>query len=321
MVAIHGYHDRILRVDLTAGAWAAEAPGAALWRAYLGGGGLGACYLLREVPPGADPLGAANKLFLMTSVLNGAPLSGLNRYSAIAKSPLTGGYGESEAGGYWGPELKAAGFDGIALEGAAAHPVYLWVHDGTCEIRDARHLWGRLADEVQHTLEGEHGSRVRVLQTGVAGERRVRYAALVNQQRHFHGRGGLGAVLGAKNLKAIVCRGTQRLRPADPEAFKQVLRWWREHYDQSTDRRHLYGTAGIAPALDADGILPTRNFRDGHFEQVGEISGQRMSETILKNAGTCFACAVACKREVEVAERGVTVEYGGPEYETVAAHG
>ena len=318
----YGYHGKILRVNLTSGSIDVEEPSQALYRRYLGGGGLASYYLLREVPAGADPLGPENKLILMTSVLNGTALSGCNRYSAAAKSPLTGGFGEAEAGGFWGPELKSAGYDGIIVEGEAAAPVYLWVHHGECEIRDASAYWGKLADEVQHGLETElEDKRIRVLQTGIAGENLVRFAAIVNQQRHFHGRAGLGAVMGAKKLKAVVCRGKARLELADRDGFRQVLQWWRDTYDQSQDRRHVHGTAGGVMPLDADGILPTRNFREGSFEHAEAISGERMTETILTNRGTCFACAVACKREVEVESRGVTPEHGGPEYETVGAHG
>ena len=318
----HGYHGRILRVDLTGGTTTVEEPGEALYRAHLGGGGLGTYYLLKEVPPETDPLGPENKLIFMTSVICGPPLSGANRYSAVAKSPLTDGYGESEAGGYWGPELKAAGFDGVIVEGRADTPVYLYVHDGLCEIRDASKYWGQLADVVQHGLEEEIGDKkIRVLQTGVSGENLVRYAAIVNQQRHFHGRAGLGAVMGAKQLKAIVCRGRQPVAPASKEEFRDVLRWFKETYDQAADARHDLGTAQGVMALDADGILPTNNFRDGTFEHAASISGQAMRDTILANRGTCFACAVACKREVEVEGTDITPEYGGPEYETIAANG
>lgn len=317
-----GCNGKILRVDLTAGKIGVETPGEAVYRRYLGGGGLGAYYLIREVPRGIDPLGPENRLIFMTSPLNGLPLSGANRYSAIAKSPLTGGYGESEAGGYWGPELKAAGFDGIIVEGQAKEPVYLWVHDGQVELRDASRYWGRLADQVQRGLEEELGDpRIRVLQTGIAGENRVRYAAMVNQLHHFHGRTGLGAVMGAKQLKAIVCRGHRKVEPADGAAFKEVVRWFREHYDRDHDTMHDMGTARGVRILDADGILPTRNFRGGSFAQAAAISGQTLRDTILVNRGTCFACAVACKREVAVPELGVTPEHGGPEYETIAAHG
>ncbi|MBI2155142.1 MAG: aldehyde ferredoxin oxidoreductase family protein [Candidatus Rokubacteria bacterium] len=271
---------------------------------------------------GVDPLGPDNVLVFTTSVINGLSLSGTNRYTAAAKSPLTGGYGESEAGGWWGPELRSAGYDGLVIRGQAKSPVYLWIKDGQVEFRDAGPYWGRLSGEVQDGLEQELGDkRIRVLQTGVAGERGVLFAAIVNQLKHFHGRCGLGAVMGAKRLKAIVVRGTKPPVAMDEEGAKRQLVWFREHYDRSKDRFHTLGSASALLALDASGILPTRNFRDGSFEHARAISGQTMRDTILVNRGTCFACAVACKREVEVKELGVTPKYGGPEYETLAASG
>jgi len=318
----YGYNGKILRVNLTDGKITVEEPGEAIYRRYLGCGGLASHYLLKEVPPGVDPFGPENKLMFMTSVINGVPISGANRYLAAARSPLTGGYGESEAGGYWGPELKAAGFDGIIVEGASEKPVYLYVHNGKCEIRDASRYWGQLADAVQHGLEEEIGDkRIRVLQTGIAGEKRVRFAAMVNQQRHFNGRCGLGAVMGAKKLKAVVCRGKGRIEAASKEGFREVLQWWRKTYDQAADGMHDLGTSRGVRGLDADGILPTRNFREGSFADARAISGEEMRDTILVNRGTCFACAVACKREVAVEGTDVTPEYGGPEYETIAATG
>ena len=275
----NGYNGKILRVDLTTGTDSVEQPDESIYRRYLGGGGLASYLLINEVASGVDPLGPDNKLIFMTSVINGVPFSGANRYLAAAKSPLTGGYGESEAGGYWGPELKAAGFDGIIVEGESAKPVYLFVHNGSCEIREASHYWGKLADEVQHGLEEELGDRrIRVLQTGVAGENRVRFAAIVNQQRHFHGRSGLGAVMGAKRLKAIVCRGKGRQEIASREAFQGVIKWWKRIYDQDADGLHDMGTSRGIRLLDADGILPTRNFRDGSFELASEITGEKMRD-------------------------------------------
>ncbi len=318
----YGYHGKILRVDLTSGHTAAEEPGEEIYRRYLGGGGLASYYLLRELPPGVDPLGPENKLVFMTSVINGVPLSGANRYSAAALSPLTGGFGESEAGGYWGPELKATGFDGIIVEGISEKPVYLYINDGTCEIRDASRYWGQLADAVQHGLEEEIGDpKIRVLQTGISGENGVRYAAIVNQQRHFHGRCGLGAAMGSKKLKAIVCRGKTRLEMGSKEGFLGVLKWWKDTYHQEADGMHDMGTSRGIRGLDADGILPTHNFREGTFAKAADISGEEMRDTILVNRGTCFACTVACKREVEVEGTEITPEYGGPEYETIAATG
>jgi aldehyde:ferredoxin oxidoreductase len=316
------YNGKILHVDLSEERWWVEELDELIYRKYLGGGALSTYFMLRDMKPGIDPLGPDNLLIFMTSVINGLPLSGANRYTAAGKSPLTGGFGEAEAGGYWGPELKRTGYDGIIVHGRAENPVYIYIGEGVCEIRDAGKYWGKLAGEVQDELEADLGdSRINVLQTGVGGENGVLYAAIVNQLRHFHGRAGLGAVMGSKNLKAIVTRGTERVAAEEKEKANGVLKWFREHYDRDTDRMHLYGTAGGVVGLDLDGILPTRNFRDGSFEYAKEISGQRMAETILVNRGTCYACTVACKREVEVPERGVTAKYGGMEYEIIGALG
>ena len=313
---------KILHVDLTTRTTRVEEIPEPILRRHLGGGGLAAYLLLRDMPPGVDPLGPDNVLVFTTSIINGLSLSGTNRYTAAAKSPLTGGYGESEAGGWWAPELRAAGYDGIAVRGRAESPVYLWIKDGQVEFRDARPYWGKLSGEVQEGIEQELGDkRIRVLQTGISGERGVRFAAIVNQLKHFHGRCGLGAVMGAKNLKAIAVRGSKVNAPVDKVGAKSTLTFFKEHYDRARDRFHQTGTAGGLLNLEASGILPTRNFRDGSFEHAKAISGQKMAETILVNRGTCYACMVACKREVEVKELGVTPRFGGPEYESLAATG
>jgi aldehyde:ferredoxin oxidoreductase len=313
---------KLLHVDLTNRETRTEEIPEPLLRRYLGGGALAAHILLRDCPPNADPLGPDNVLVFTTSVINGLSLSGTNRYTAAAKSPLTGGYGESEAGGWWGPELRAAGWDGVVVHGASPTPVWLWIKDDKVEFRDATRYWGRLTGEVQDGIEAELGDRrVRTLQCGVAGERGVRFAAIVNQLKHFHGRGGLGAVMGSKKLKAIVVRGSKPPAAADKDGAKKQLVFFKDHYDRATDRFHQLGSSSGVLALEASGILPTRNFRDGSFEGAKDISGQKMRDTILVNRGTCYACAVACKREVEVKELGVTPKYGGPEYETLAASG
>ncbi|MBI2216641.1 MAG: aldehyde ferredoxin oxidoreductase family protein [Candidatus Rokubacteria bacterium] len=317
-----GITGKLLHVDLTTRQTRVEELPETTMRKYLGGGALAAHLLLREMRPSVDPLGPDNVLVFMTSVINGLSLSGTNRYTAAAKSPLTGGYGESEAGGWWGPELRAAGWDGVVITGQASAPVYLWIKDDTVEFRDASAVWGKLSGEVQEGLDQELGDkRIRVLQTGVAGERLVRFAAIVNRLKHFHGRCGLGAVMGAKRLKAIAVRGSKPPMAMDKDGAKGGLAWFRQHYDRSKDRFHQLGSSGGVLALEASGILPTRNFRDGSFEGARDISGQKMRDTILVNRGTCYACAVACKREVEVKDLGVTPKYGGPEYETLAAAG
>lgn len=315
------FNGKLLRVDLASGTTRVEEIPEITQRMYLGGSAMAAYYLVRELKPGIDPLGPDNILVFATGLLNGSPIAGTTRFTAAAKSPLTGGYGEGEAGGWWGPELKFAGFDGIIVTGQSPLPIYLWIADGKAELRDASHLWGKLSGEVQDALTAETDKRARVLQCGVAGERGVLLANIVNELKHFNGRTGLGAVMASKRLKAIVVRGHDKVEPKDPEGMSQALKWFREHYDREADMIHRFGTPRNVMGLSADGILPTRNFREGQFERAREISGQYMAETILTDRGTCYACAIACKRDVDVPELGVTHKYGGPEYETVAAGG
>ena len=315
------YNGKFLHINLTQGTTAMEEVSTLTHRMYLGGAAMVAYLLNRELKPGVDPLGPENVLVFATSPANGAPLSGSTRFSAAAKSPLTGGYGEAEAGGWWGPELKFAGFDAIIVKGVSPRPVYLWIRDGQAELRDAAHLWGKISGDVQDRLKKETDRRARILQCGIAGENGVRFANIVNELKHFNGRCGLGAVMGSKRLKAIAVRGSGKLEAKDPTAMAALLKWFRETYDRNTDMMHKLGTPRNVRSLNADGILPTRNFQRGQFEQAEAISGERLKETILEDEGTCFACAVACKRDVEVPELGVTSRYGGPEYETIGASG
>ena len=312
---------KYLRVDLTQGTTAVEQFPDLTYRMFMGGAAMAAAILMKELKPGVDPLGPDNVLVVSTCPLNGIPLSGTNRFTVAAKSPLTDGYGEGEAGGWWGPELKFAGFDGIIVTGASAKPVYLWIRDGQVELRDAAHIWGKLSGEVQDILTAETDKRARVLQCGIAGENGCLHANIVNELKHFNGRSGLGAVMASKKLRAIVVRGKDRLEPKDKEGMQNVLKWMREHYDREKDMLHKFGTSRNVVNMSADGILPTRNFTQGQFEKAKEISGQYMAETILTDEGTCYACAIACKREVDVPEMGVTSKYGGPEYETIGASG
>src|SRR5262245_56949534 len=213
-----GFAGKLLRLDLTSRTTEIEPIEDVVLRRYLGGGLLGVYYLMRETPPGMDPYDPAAPLMFMTSAMNGTSLSGANRYSAVAKSPLTGGFGETEAGGFWGPALKQAGFDGMIIRGRADKPVYLSIWDGHCDFHDAGRYWGQLSGEVDDGIRDElEHKRVIVLQTGVSGENRVRFAAMVNNCKHFHGRCGLGAVMGAKNLKAIAVGGKQKTSVANGE--------------------------------------------------------------------------------------------------------
>jgi len=321
----YGYHGKILHVDLTARKMEVEKPDGAFYRKYMGGSAMGAYYLLKHSPPGADPLGPENTLSLMTGVVTGAPFSGQSRVTATAKSPVTGLVGDSQSGGFWPAELKAAGFDGLVIRGRAERPVYLWVHDGEVELRDAAHLWGRFTAEVEDVIRDElEDRRIQVLQCGPAGEKGVRFGALINNANRANGRTGMGTVMAAKNLKAVAVRGHSRPDLADPEAVRAVAKWGVDNFKESgIYGMGLAGTAEIVLSQSEDGGLPTRNWSSGSFEGAEAISGQKMVETILKERDTCFGCVVRCKRVVEVTEGPFQVDprYGGPEYETIATMG
>jgi aldehyde:ferredoxin oxidoreductase len=322
-----GSNGAILRVDLTAGTSTVETFDEAFYRQYPGGKALALYHLLREMPAGADPLGPDNVLVLATGLLTGAPVSTATRFNAIARSPLTGGFGESEAGGYWGPELKMAGLDAIILTGRSPKPVWIWIRDGVAEIRDAAALWGQDPPFVQDAIRTETGEKnARVLQIGRAGENLVPYAMLMNDLRHYNGRTGMGAVMGSKNVRAIAVKGSSRyLQLAhDATALGQVgkgLSARVTEHPQSWDLR-TKGTPGLTDGLNAAGILPTRNFRMGSFEQVEGI-GWTAFEAIRSNTRTCYACAVRCKPETafEGERYSVTDTYDGPEYEAIAGFG
>ncbi|MGD2142839.1 MAG: aldehyde ferredoxin oxidoreductase family protein [Anaerolineae bacterium] len=321
----NGWNGRILHVNLTAGEVKVEKPGKTFYRKYVGGSAMGAYYLLKNTPAGADPLGPDNTLSLMVGPTTGAPFSGQSRVAATARSPQTGLVGDSQAGGFWPAELKSSGFDGVVIHGRAERLVYLWVHDGEAELRDAAHLWGRFTAEVEDRIREEQSdARVEVLQCGPAGERGVRFSALINNSNRANGRTGMGAVMASKNLKAVAVRGHSRPELADREAVKALARWGAENFkDSEVYTMGLHGTADVVLPQDEDGGLPTRNWSSGTFEGVEAISGQRMTETILTNRDTCFACVVRCKREVQVDEGPFAVDprYGGPEYETIATMG
>ena len=321
----YGYNGKILHVDLTRGNLEVEEPDEVFYRKYMGGSAMGVYYLLKHTPPGADPLGPENALSLMAGVVTGAPVSGQSRVTATARSPLSGLVGDSQAGGFWPVELKAAGFDGVVMQGKAERPVYLWVHDGEAELRDAAHLWGRFTADVEDAIREElDDERIQVLQCGPAGEKGVRFGALINYANRANGRTGMGTVMASKNLKAVAVRGRSRPELADPEAVRALAKWGADHLEGSdVEGLGLLGTAEIVLSQNKRGGLPTRNWSSGTFEEAEAISGQRMADTILRKRDTCFACVVRCKRVVEVAEGPFQVEprYGGPEYETISTMG
>ncbi len=321
----YGTTAKILRIDLTTGAWEIETLSEEFYRQYPGGKALAGYILLNEMPANVDPLSPENVLVIANGLLTGAPVSTATRYIVSARSPLTQAYGESEAGGFWGPELKMAGFEAIVVKGRASEPVYLWIQEGEqVEIRPAQHLWGLKTAEAQETIRTELGDdKIRVLQIGPAGENLVRFAGITNDLRHFNGRNGMGAVMGSKNLRAVAVRGQTRYQTMarDSSALlnlgRKLARQVKEN-PQSWDLQQR-GTPGIVEPLNAGGILPTRNFRQGAFENVDQVKWETYEQELLTARRSCYACAVRCKREVAV--EGQVSEYGGPEYETVGAFG
>jgi len=321
----YGYNGRILHVNLTTGNLVVEEPSESFYRMYLGGSAMGVYYLLKYTPPQADPLGPDNTLSLMCGVLTGAPISGQSRVCATAKSPVTGLVGDSQAGGFWPAELKFAGFDGVVIRGKAKRPVYLWVHDGKAELRDATHLWGRSVAEVEDAIREELGDdRIQVLQCGPAAEKGVRFGALINNSNRANGRTGIGTVMASKNLKAVAVRGHGTVDLADPEMVRSLAKWGAEHLKESgVASMSKLGTARIVLSQNEVGGLPTRNWSSGVFEGAEKISGEEMAKTILKGRDTCFGCVVRCKPVVEITNGTFRVDprYGGPEYETLATMG
>lgn len=321
-----GFWGRILRVNLTTMKTSLEELDPKLYRVYMGGRNIALHYLIKELPPKVQPLEEENKVIFMTSCTTGAPISGQARHTAATLSPLTGGLADSQSGGWWGAELKFAGWDGIIIEGKAADKVYINIEDDKVEILNANDLWGKETGEVQTILQDKHTKKSRIIQIGPAGENLVKYACVTSDLKNFHGRGGIGAVMGSKNLRAIVVSGSNRkLKMSDPEGLNKIATWFAKSTKghPAISLHHELGTPkGVFP-VSVSGMLPTYNFQDGSFEGAEKISGESMNRELNGKGETCLSCVVACKRSVE-GERGgfkVTRQYGGPEYETVGLLG
>ncbi len=318
-----GYNGKFLRVNLGTCQVSTEEPSEEYYKIYLGGRGFIVHTLLKEVPRGADPLGPENKLIFALGPITGHPFPGSGRNSVGAKSPLSGGYGESEAGGFWGAELKRSGYDAIIVEGKAEQPVYLWVKDGQAEIRDARRIWGLDVAQTEKSIQDElQDGRVRTAAIGPAGEKLVRYASICNDISHVAGRTGMGAVMGSKRLKAIAVRGDVPPEMGNREKILELSRWMGQNFKTKTNFWQ-YGTGATMDYYEASGNLPIRNFVGGRFPQVEGINSQSMyKKGYVEKMDSCFGCPVRCKKKVKVDQPWkVDPIYGGPEYETLGAFG
>ena len=309
MSAAGGWTGTVLRVDLARGEIRKEPLRRDWARAYVGGRGLGARTLWEELDPGVDPLAPENLLVFATGPLTGTNASCGARYMVVTKSPLTGCMTTSNSGGRWGPELKFAGYDALLVEGRAERPVYLWIQDDAVALRPAGHLWGRGVFATEDAIRAETGAPdCSVAAIGPAGERLVRFAAIVNDKYRAAGRSGVGAVMGSKNLKAIAVRGTGAVRVADPAAM-MAAQWAQKRAlakaPLTSEGLPAYGTLALMNVINEHGALPTRNYREAQFEGAEEISGEELARTRLVANKACFACTIACGRVSKISEEGL----------------
>ena len=314
-----GYCNRILRVNLNTGHISTEPLPEAALRPLLGGKGLGAYYLLKEQAPGVDALSPDNKLIFNVGPLTGTTAPTAGRFGSTTKSPATGTYSDAYCGGYFGQTMKYAGYDAIIVEGAASEPVSIVIDNDRVEIKSARDLWGTTITEATERLWHAYGRDWQSLVIGPPGEKQTNIASIFNDTRAL-ARGGVGAVMGSKNLKAIVARGTGRVQVADRTRFDRALQLASRAVRMSSaiTRMNQEGTANILEFVNMVGALPTRNFQAGQFEGADEISGEAWKEKSWKRNYACFGCPIACSkitREVD----GKVLE--GPEYETIYAVG
>lgn len=315
-----GWIGTILRINLSNGSIVKEPLHPQLARAYIGGRGLATKLLYDEIDQTLDPLGPANKLILATGPLTGtnAPTGG--RYMVVTKSPLTGAIACSNSGGYVGAEMKYAGYDVVIVEGKAPHPVYLWINNDQVEIRDAAQVWGESTHKTEDALRAATSDEVKILGIGPAGETLSLTACIINDKHRAAGRSGVGAVMGSKNLKAVVFRGTRPVKIAHPQAFMQaavsaVAKLKAE--PGSGMGLPTYGTPGIVNVINAHGFMPTNNFQFGQFAGAERISGETIhGEILIRNKG-CFACTIGCARVTKVKAGKFQGSGEGPEYETV----
>jgi aldehyde:ferredoxin oxidoreductase len=325
-----GYAGSILYVDLTSGNIEARPLDLEFAKKYIGGLGFGTkIYLdLIKGKPDFDPLSPDNPFVLMTGPLTGMRTNAVARWTVGSKSPLTGLWGDCNIGGFFGAQLKFAGYDGIVITGAAKGPAYISIEDAKVEIRDAQKYWGRDVYTVNDEMIADHKTTSKksgqVFAIGPAGENLVKFASIINDKGHVAGRTGLGAVWGAKKLKAIFVRGTGKLEVEHPDRFDDLRKELKELYDGNitTEGLRAFGTASHMDIGSISGDVPMKNWQEGDWELFDEIGPIAYEEKILTGNNTCYACGVACKREAEVKEGAFKFAKGpGPEYETIAAFG
>ncbi len=318
---MNGYGGTILRVDLTNGKWKKEPTPPEMARDWLGGRGFGAYLLYKEVPKGADPLGPENKLFISSGPFSGLMIPGAGKCDWTTKSPLTGGYADASMGGHFTAEMKYAGLDSIILEGISPKPVYLFIDDDKVEIRDASDLWGKGTFAVEKEFKEKFGEAYQIAVIGPGGENGVSYACVNHDYGRQAGRGGVGTVMGAKKVKAIVIHGTKSIPVANVDEYRKAgMAIFKACKDSDGIKEWTrYGTTIVTSWCDEVGAFPTRNFSAGSFEGGKTLYGPVMREQIVITDKGCFGCPCPCGKYSNMKRYGTQVE--GPEYETIGMLG
>jgi len=328
---MNGWVGKVLRVDLTNESFAVEDLDEDLAKDYIGGRGLATKILYDEIDPAIEPLSPDNKLIFATGPLTGTGAIAGSRYMVVTKSPLTNCIACSNSGGYFGPELKYAGYDMIIFEGKAAEPVYLFINDDTIELRSAEDLWGMTTHATEDAIRSRigkpwKGDQFRIASIGPAGEKLSRAACIINDKARAAGRSGVGAVMGSKNLKALAVKGSKGVTVTDRDKYREMIRASIEKNRSeaakvTSQALPIYGTSVLVNIINESGILCTRNFQTGRFEGAESISGETIAETILKRKRGCFSCPMACGRVTEIGDPKFEGKGEGPEYETTALFG
>ena len=326
MTKYKGFFGKLLRINLSTKEISTEKIEPKLWEKYLGGRGLGAYFLTKEVPPQTEALSPNNKLIFMNGALAGTSIPGNNKICVTFKSPLTNTYSYSLCGGHYGPELKYAGYDGLIIEGKAKEPVYLWIDDDNIELKQAEHIWGKLIPEAEDLIRKELGEdkSIQIAVIGPGGERKVNYACITSGKYREFGRGGGGAVMGSKNLKGIAIRCSDDVELADLDKTIDLTKRLIKNLQasQAGEVRRVYGTMELVERINGAGFWTTRNFSEGHFEEGYKLEGKQMREEVIVNDSSCFGCPIACgKWTYTITKNGKEVHMEGPEFETVGMLG
>jgi len=320
---IYGYNKKLLRVNLSNNSFTTEPISEHTIRNFIGGRGFVAKYLFDEIKPGTEPLSPENKVVVAVGPLSGNFLPSSGKIEFGSKSPLTGGYGDSNMGGHIASELKLAGYDAVIIEGKCDTPKYLFIDNDRVELRDASKYWGKGAITTEKMLKNDLGEEFQIVTIGPAGENLVKFACLSHDFGRQGGRTGIGAVLGYKKLKAIAVRGDKAVPVADPDMlYKKGKEMYHEIYKLPGFKTWTpYGTADITKWVNDNGSFPTKNFSRGYFEGANNLTGQVLRERIHVLDKGCFSCPIPCGKYSKVKYEGEQVFVEGPEYETIALVG